>query len=91
MTGAFRDKMSLKTPVHQLIERLQELHSANAQYPEYQEGISEALSAAVSMLATERSHIKQAWREGAEGILVQTAEQYFRETYNQKWESHGNF
>lgn len=67
--------------MHQLIDRLREAYEANPMYPEYREGLAEALSLAMTLVAVERAHLKAAWRDGAEGIINQTSEQYFREAY----------
>ena len=49
--------------------------------PEYREGLAEAIGQARLLLPIERSHFKAAWRDGGEGILNQTAEEYLKETY----------
>lgn len=74
----------MKTPMHQLIERLREAYETNPMYPEYREGLAEALSLATGLLAVERAHLKAAWRDGSEGILNQSAESYLRDTYLNK-------
>lgn len=71
----------MKTPIHQLIDQLGEIYSANPTYPEYRAGLAEALSTARKFLDLEKSHIKQAWQEGAQGIINQSSDQYFKKTY----------
>ena len=71
----------MKTPIQQLILRLEEAYEANPTQREYREGLAEAISNARSLLPIEQAHIKAAWRDGADGILHQTAEGYFRSVY----------
>lgn len=71
----------MKTALAQLIERLEEAYDLNPMEPDYREGLAEAIGWARNLLPVERADIKHAWRDGASGILNQTAEQYLRETY----------
>lgn len=71
----------MKTPIQQLILRLEEAYEANPTQREYREGLAEAISNARSLLPIEQAHMKAAWRDGAHGILHQTAEGYFRSVY----------
>jgi len=71
----------MKTPIQQLILRLEEAYEANPTQREYREGLAEAISNARSLLPIEQAHMKAAWRDGADGILHQTAEGYFRSVY----------
>lgn len=73
----------MKTPIQQLIDVLQEAYDLNPMEPDFREGIAEAIGYARARLPLERSHIKAAWQDGAEGILNQTAEGYLRETYGE--------
>lgn len=71
----------MRTPLAQLIERLDAVYEANPMHQEYREGLAEAISNARSLLPIEQAHMKAAWRDGADGILHQTAEGYFRSVY----------
>lgn len=71
----------MKTPIEQLIARLEELYEANPLDRDYRSGLAEAIGVAKSHLAIERSHIKAAWRSGGEEIITQTATDYFRNLY----------
>lgn len=71
----------MKTPLQELIKRLDDLYAANPMEPEYREGLADAINQARLLLPIERSHFKSAWRDGGESILNQTAEEYLRETY----------
>lgn len=73
----------MKTPLQQLIERLQEAYDLNPMEPDFREGLAEAVGYARNLLPVERAHVKHAWQDGAEGILNQTAEGYLRETYGE--------
>lgn len=72
---------NMRTPLQELISRLEDLYDANPMEPEYREGLAEAIGQARLLLPIERSHFKAAWRDGGEGILNQTAEEYLKETY----------
>ena len=69
-----------------LIERLQEAIDCNPMEPDYTDGLKEAVRFALSLLPTESSHIKQAWRDGADGVLNRSAGEYVREVYRRDWE-----
>lgn len=71
----------MKTPLQELIERLDDLYAANPMELEYREGLADAINQARLLLPIERAHFKAAWRDGGESILNQTAEEYLRETY----------
>lgn len=77
-----KSDIKMKTPLEELITRLDELYDANPMEPEYREGIADAINLARLLLPLERSHLKASWRDGGESILNQTAEQYLRDTYN---------
>jgi hypothetical protein len=74
----------MKTPMQQLIDRLESLYDLNPMEQEYREGLADAIVEAKLMLPFEKSHIKHAWQEGSEGILTQSATEYFNDVYNQK-------
>lgn len=71
----------MKTPIQQLIERLNVLYDLNLLEQEYREGLADAIAEARLLLPFERVHIKHAWRDGADGVLSQTATGYFNEVY----------
>ena len=71
----------MKTPMEQLIVVLKEAYDSNPMYPEYREGLAEAIGLAKGYVELERGHLREAWRDGANGIVNQTAEQYLREVY----------
>jgi len=75
----------MKTPMQQLIDRLEVLYDCNPMEPDYREGLADAITEARLMLPFEKSHIKHAWQDGAEGILTQSATEYFNEVYNQNF------
>jgi len=72
----------MKTPLQELITRLDDLYDANPMEPEYREGLAEAINQARLLLPIERSHFKAAWRDGGQSILNQTAEEYLKEVYD---------
>jgi len=74
----------MKTPIQQLIDRLEILYDCNPMELEYREGLADAIAEARLMLPFEKSHIKHAWQDGSEGILTQSATEYFNDVYNQK-------
>ena len=76
----------MKTPVQLLIDRLKEAIDCNPMEPDYTDGLKEAVRLAYSMLGTESSHIKHAWRDGADGVLNRSAGEYVREVYRKDWE-----
>lgn len=71
----------MKTPIQQLILRLEEAYEANPTQREYREGLAEAIGLARALLPVEQAHIKAAWRDGAGGILHQTGAGYLNSTY----------
>lgn len=71
----------MKTPIEQIIDRLEELYEANPLDRDYRAGLAEAIGIARNHLPIERSHIKAAWRAGGEEIITQTATDYFRNLY----------
>jgi len=73
----------MKTPMQQLIDRLETLYDLNPMEVEYRAGLADAITEAKLMLPFEKSHIKHAWQDGSEGILTQSATAYFNEVYNQ--------
>ena len=73
----------MKTPIQQLIDRLETLYDLNPMEVEYRAGLADAITEAKLMLPFEKSHIKHAWLDGREGILTQSATSYFNEVYNQ--------
>lgn len=67
--------------MQQLIDLLQEAYDSNPTERDYRQGLAEAIGLARSLKAAERSHIKQAFREGSDGIIDQTGEDYLRRVY----------
>ena len=76
-----RDAIKIHTPLQQLVVRLEEAYDLNPMEPDYREGLAEALSMARGLLSQEQQHIVSAWYDGSGGILNQSGEQYFRDTY----------
>ena len=72
----------MRTPLQELITRLEDLYDANPMEPEYREGIADAILQARLLLPIERSHLKASWRDGGQSILNQTAEEYLKEVYD---------
>jgi hypothetical protein len=74
----------MKTPIQQLIDRLELLYDLNPTELDYREGLAAAVTEAKLMLPFEKMHIKHAWTDGGESILTQTATAYFNNTYQQQ-------
>jgi len=74
----------MRTPLQELIVRLEEIRDVNPMDPDYQAGIADSIAQARLLLPIERSHLKAAWRDGGQSILNQTAEQYLSETYERQ-------
>lgn len=72
----------MTTPLNQLIDRLETLYDLNLMEPDYREGIADAIAEARLLLPIEKSHILNAWQDGAEGITNQSATVYFNSIYN---------
>ena len=77
----------MKTPIQQLILRLEEAYEANPTQREYREGLAEAIGLARALLPVEEAHLLASWRDGAEGIAHQTARNYFRTLYLEETKS----
>lgn len=71
----------MRTPLQQLLDRLNEAYESNPTHPEYREGLAEAIGLVRALLPVEEAHLKAAWRDGSEGVINQSAAQYLRETY----------
>ena len=74
----------MKTPIQQLIDRLEEIYQANPMEPEYRAGIGDAILQARLLLPVEAGHIKEAWRSGGENIITQTGSEYYRNIYGEE-------
>lgn len=72
----------MKTPLQQLIDRLSTLYDLNLLEPEYRSGLVDAIAEAKLLLPIEKSHILHAWQDGAEGIINQSPNSYFKQIYN---------
>lgn len=70
---------SVKTPMQQFIEHA-EGASKWLQGPA-KEAVDKAVLRAKQLLPIEKSHICEAFREGAEGVKHQTGQSYYRATY----------
>lgn len=76
----------MRTPLTELIARLNALYDMNPMEPEYREGLADAIAEARLLLPIEQSHLRGAWNDGNGGILNQSATEYLNEVYDQKRE-----
>lgn len=69
----------MKTPLQQFIEHAE----GTLKWLEgpAREAVEKAVLRAKQLLPVEKSHICEAFREGAEGVKWQSGQQYYRETY----------
>lgn len=81
----YRNTAVMKTPMQELIRRLDDLYDRNPERGDYRAGLFEALTEARRSLQGEADHIKNAWREGQSGVRHQTATEYYLETYGKRY------
>lgn len=69
----------MKTPMQQFIEHAQ--GTTKWLDGDARKAVEGAIARAKQLLPTEKSHICEAFRQGAEGVKHQSGHQYYRETY----------